>query len=421
MARIRALAACAALVGMGAGGCSFARVEGHTGTVEAGSPVPCTQSYLWPAIDAALATAVACAAFSNKVPPSDADGSSLVPLFVAGLTAEASAGYGVFRVHRCRTVSHWARVAARPPGAGTIGHACVATYSGRGVCGGAGALDPSRRRLRLDRRVHDRPAGRVLDFSGGRRGASRREVQKLIAARHPDPDWHRRQSRVRPVAAGLSRLEMTVPDELLARIEAALDLDSHIDPGRDVAALLERALAVYIEKRTRRRFAMTGRPGPAQPRGLTKRVPAASLRAAYQASAGQCEYVSPDGRRCTARAFLEVNHVVPRARGGRHDQIRILCRSHNQRAAEIELGKPRMDEARRRATQLRELRGALVELGYSVGVAGPAADAALAAAGEGAAIEALLADALRHAAGHRPPAAVTSSARAPGARPRACG
>ena len=225
-------------------------------------------------------------------------------------------------------------------------------------------------------------------------GASRRDVQKLAAARHPDPDWNRRQSRVHPVAAGLSKLEMTVPDELLARIEQALDLDSHIDPGRDLAALLDRALGVYIEKRTRERFAVTENPRPARHQGPTTRVPAMNLRATYQTSGGQCEYVSPDGRRCSARAFLEIDHVVPRAQGGGHDRVRLLCRMHNQRAAEIALGKPRMDEARRRASQVRELKAALLELGYPAKVAGVAAKSALDTHGAGGEIEVLIKEAL---------------------------
>jgi 5-methylcytosine-specific restriction endonuclease McrA len=78
--------------------------------------------------------------------------------------------------------------------------------------------------------------------------------------------------------------------------------------------------------RTRERFAATDRPRPASDPKVTRRVPADTLRAAYRASSAQCQYVSPDGRRCSARGFLEADHVLPRALGGGHDQIRILCR-----------------------------------------------------------------------------------------------
>jgi 5-methylcytosine-specific restriction endonuclease McrA len=62
----------------------------------------------------------------------------------------------------------------------------------------------------------------------------------------------------------------------------------------------------------------------------------------------QCAYVSPDGRRCTARAFLEVDHVEPRARGGgdHADNLRVLCSAHNQLAAEQAYGRDHVERAR---------------------------------------------------------------------------
>jgi hypothetical protein len=46
---------------------------------------------------------------------------------------------------------------------------------------------------------------------------------------------------------------------------------------------------------------------------------------------GQCSFVSADGRRCGARAFLQLDHIEPWAALGASvaDNIRILCRGHN--------------------------------------------------------------------------------------------
>lgn len=239
------------------------------------------------------------------------------------------------------------------------------------------------------------------------RGKSKREIQKLVAARHPDRDWSRLQTRVRPVAEGVCKIEMTVPQELLAQVEQALDLDSHIDPSRDVPRLLGRALDCYIDKRRRRRCADTDRPRPASEEAVseqpssqqsTRRVPAAGRRTAYRASGGQCEYVSPQGKRCSARAFLEIDHVVPRARGGGHDKLRVLCRFHNQRAAERELGTAHMEEARRRAAAHRDVTTALAGLGFRPGLARQAAEGAVADLGPAAELDVLIKSALRLAA-----------------------
>jgi len=54
---------------------------------------------------------------------------------------------------------------------------------------------------------------------------------------------------------------------------------------------------------------------------------------------GQCEYGHQDTR-CASRYQLEVDHIIPRAKGGSNDltNLRCLCRRHNQMMAERELG-----------------------------------------------------------------------------------
>ncbi|MES1175460.1 MAG: HNH endonuclease signature motif containing protein [Myxococcales bacterium] len=49
----------------------------------------------------------------------------------------------------------------------------------------------------------------------------------------------------------------------------------------------------------------------------------------------QCSYVSADGRRCTSRRCLELDHIQPWALGGDNTvaNLRVRCRAHNQRYA----------------------------------------------------------------------------------------
>ena len=241
-------------------------------------------------------------------------------------------------------------------------------------------------------------------------GRSKREVQKLVAAQYPDSDWSRVQ-RVRPVTEGRSALELTVPDALVELIEHALDLDSHIDPSRNMAALLERAVGAYVKQREKAKFAIVDR--PREPGATeTQTVPAATLRQAYERSGGHCEYVAEDGTRCTCRVFLEADHVVMRALGGGHDRIRILCRNHNQFEAESTLGVDVMDRARRSAALAREVQAALRGLGFSAADARRAARAAIDALGPEAELEAVLTHALRHVAKPRGYAASALPSRA---------
>jgi hypothetical protein len=50
----------------------------------------------------------------------------------------------------------------------------------------------------------------------------------------------------------------------------------------------------------------------------------------YERDGEQCTFVSDDGVRCEERGFLELDHVVPSARGDSDDaaNLRVRCRAH---------------------------------------------------------------------------------------------
>ena len=56
----------------------------------------------------------------------------------------------------------------------------------------------------------------------------------------------------------------------------------------------------------------------------------------WRRDSGRCAFVGADGLRCGETAWLELDHVTPWALGGRSDEpdnIRLLCRAHNQAEA----------------------------------------------------------------------------------------
>ena len=68
---------------------------------------------------------------------------------------------------------------------------------------------------------------------------------------------------------------------------------------------------------------------------------AAQVRAtALKRAAYRCEFISADGERCRARHDLEIDHILPKARGGTGEagNLQVLCRAHNLRKAEHDLG-----------------------------------------------------------------------------------
>jgi len=71
-----------------------------------------------------------------------------------------------------------------------------------------------------------------------------------------------------------------------------------------------------------------------------RHIPAHVRRAVWDRDQRQCTFVSASGHRCSARRFLEYDHIEPVARGGTAtvDNIRLRCRAHNQLEAERVLG-----------------------------------------------------------------------------------
>jgi hypothetical protein len=71
----------------------------------------------------------------------------------------------------------------------------------------------------------------------------------------------------------------------------------------------------------------------------SRRIPAAVRRAIWRRDAGRCAFLGAAGR-CGECRGLEIDHVVPWALGGRSgpDNLRLLCRAHNQSEAARLLG-----------------------------------------------------------------------------------
>jgi hypothetical protein len=82
-----------------------------------------------------------------------------------------------------------------------------------------------------------------------------------------------------------------------------------------------------------------GRPAPAGSH-TTRYIPRDVKRAVWSRDAGQCAFQSAAGARCSERAFLEFHHIQPYARQGTATvtNISLRCRRHNQYEAELVFG-----------------------------------------------------------------------------------
>jgi len=227
-------------------------------------------------------------------------------------------------------------------------------------------------------------------------GRSRREIEALVAELAPRPDV---ASSIRklPAAANASPAVSVAASQLLGstpspaelalpatarrpiiettsperyRVQFTLGKEGHDHlrrlqdllrreiPGGDPAVIVERALALLLEKVEKAKFSATKRPKrdrPIRP-GADKSTPLAPSRvipnhvqrAAWARDGGRCGYVGQNGQRCAERTFLEFHHIVPYALGGLAtvENISLRCRRHNQYEGELVFGRRGVSEDR---------------------------------------------------------------------------
>ncbi len=188
-----------------------------------------------------------------------------------------------------------------------------------------------------------------------------------LSGGHPVPVGGQRRRELEPLSVDRFGVHFTADAELRDLIERARALASHRLPKGDLAALVKLMAASFVRQEEKRRFGIGARqrrvnrrtnsvsatdeptppggvpapPKPTEPKQSEGRVvdsdkrsrylSVAVRREAHERDRGQCSFVSADGRRCDAGAFLEFDHVKPFARRGGCDaqNIRLLCKAHN--------------------------------------------------------------------------------------------
>jgi 5-methylcytosine-specific restriction endonuclease McrA len=149
-------------------------------------------------------------------------------------------------------------------------------------------------------------------------------------------------ARVMPLSSGRYLFKTTIGQsahDKLRRLQNLLGLQV---PSGDVAQVLERAFDALLEKLEKAKHAATDRPRGRSPRPSAdpRHIPAEVKRQVWGRDGGRCTYVGQSGERCAADKFLEFDHVLEVARGGTAtvDNLRLLCRTHNQHMAERSFG-----------------------------------------------------------------------------------
>jgi hypothetical protein len=164
------------------------------------------------------------------------------------------------------------------------------------------------------------------------------------------------RARVTPLSSQSVALQATLSRETSEKLRYAQELLGHQIPSGDLAQVLDRVLDLAIAQLEKQKFGATPRPRSGGRKSARPRyIPLSVRRAVWKRDGGQCAYVSESGHRCEARRPLEFDHVLEVARGGEAtvDGVRLLCRAHNQQAAERAFGAEFMRRKRVAAAESR--------------------------------------------------------------------
>jgi hypothetical protein len=154
----------------------------------------------------------------------------------------------------------------------------------------------------------------------------------------------------KPLSPGKRAITFTLDEEEYIALMRLRDLDRHSTPDGDIKKIIVRAVRERLAKVEARKFGKLKREKPrgethdagwsdanrggAEPHAITsRRAPSQAQRREVVARDGErCCYTSPDGRRCSSTAWLELDHTDGWAltHETRADRLRLLCRAHNQ-------------------------------------------------------------------------------------------
>ncbi len=153
------------------------------------------------------------------------------------------------------------------------------------------------------------------------------------------------------------KLGFSVSPEFMAKFNKIKSLLSSTYPeGIDFETLFEHLMNEYLERHdperkrerrikransrantTRKNRREKGRPANRR----SRHIPPATRDQVYARDKGRCTFVGANGKRCNATWDLEIDHIVPFAKGGDNspENLRLLCRKHNIHQAEKTYGR----------------------------------------------------------------------------------
>lgn len=146
----------------------------------------------------------------------------------------------------------------------------------------------------------------------------------------------------RPVSPTHTEIKFMVDGPLKQKLDSLVGRSN----GRNYGEFLRRMILAEWKKIMDCREATT----TSKVNDLAQNLPEKLKKLVWLRDRGRCTYLDiTSGRICGAENFLQVDHIVPRAKGGSHsmENLRLLCREHNLLAASKSFGREKMEAFRK--------------------------------------------------------------------------
>lgn len=181
----------------------------------------------------------------------------------------------------------------------------------------------------LDRKETEKVIEKVKDKT---QDGADLELLKLV----PDGEKIKKRDREVRQTDTETRLHITLKNETLEKLEKFKALKK-LSAGKAIDLLLDDALLAFEKSlEVERKFKASINTKEKRGRSISRKVQKKLLQRAMC----QCEFPG-----CDERSFLEIEHVKPFALGGSHEleNLKLYCKTHNQRAAIKAFGQEKMD------------------------------------------------------------------------------
>jgi len=192
-------------------------------------------------------------------------------------------------------------------------------------------------------------------------GLSQSKCERVLLALAPEAIP---AEKIRPLTDTKTELKIVVDESTLALLNRLKELLSNQMPDATYADLLEYMAREQLKILEKKQMGVAGvetitpptgvkseaapsnpneqerTPRPENEKTARSYISVHDRRWVMRRAKGQCEYVSPEGRRCLSRRQLELDHIIPLSQGGRNERgnYRACCKPHNLYYAQMNLG-----------------------------------------------------------------------------------